>query len=102
MLAKGHHFCEHSYDIINPTEMISSLISEGKDIISGIRNVYDHLKGSCSMLLLCEDRIIAARDRYGRTPVLVAKKKGLTQSPRNHVLSRISTTNSAMNSVLTK
>ena len=27
MLAKGHHFCEHSYDIINPTEMISSLIS---------------------------------------------------------------------------
>lgn len=76
MLAKGHHFCEHSYDIINPTEMISSLISEGKDIVSGIRNVYDHLKGSCSMLLLCEDRIIAARDRYGRTPVLVAKKEG--------------------------
>lgn len=29
MLAKGHHFCEHSYDIINPTEMIAALISEG-------------------------------------------------------------------------
>ena len=31
LLAKGHHFCEHSYDIINPTEMIAALISEGTD-----------------------------------------------------------------------
>lgn len=76
MLAQGHHFCEHSYDIINPTEMISSLISEGKDLESGILNVYKHLKGSCSMLLLMEDRIIAVRDQFGRTPVLVAKKDG--------------------------
>lgn len=76
MLEKGHHFCEHSYDIINPTEMISSLISEGKDIVDGILNVYNQLKGSCSMLLLLDGHIIAARDRYGRTPVLVAKKEG--------------------------
>lgn len=74
MLAQGHHFCEHSYDIINPTEMISSLISEGEDLISGIQNVFKHLRGSCSMLLLMEDRIIAVRDKLGRTPVLIAKK----------------------------
>lgn len=75
LLAKGHHFCEHSYDIINPTEMIASLISEGTDIVNGIVNVFKEVKGSCSMLLLMNDgRIIAARDRLGRTPILVAKK----------------------------
>ena len=76
MLAKGHHFCEHSYDIINPTEMIAALISEGKDIVSGIQNVYDRIKGSCSMLLLMDGKIIAARDRLGRTPILIGKKEG--------------------------
>ncbi len=73
MLAKGHHFCEHSYDIINPTEMIAALISEGKDIVSGIENVYRQIKGSCSMLILMEGRIIAARDFLGRTPIIIAK-----------------------------
>lgn len=74
LLAKGHHFCEHSYDIINPTEMIAALISEGKDFVSGIENVYARVKGSCSMLLLLEDRIIAARDKLGRTPIIIGKK----------------------------
>lgn len=75
MLAKGHHFCEHSYDIINPTEMIAALISEGTDIVSGIENVFRNIEGSCSMLLLLEGKIIAARDKLGRTPVVVGKKE---------------------------
>lgn len=74
LLDKGHHFCEHSYDIINPTEMIAALISDGADFISGIENVYRRVKGSCSMLLLCEDRIIAARDRLGRTPIIIGQR----------------------------
>lgn len=74
LLSKGHHFCEHSYDIINPTEMIAALISDGTDFISGIENVYRRVKGSCSMLLLCEDRIIAARDRLGRTPIIIGQR----------------------------
>lgn len=76
LLAKGHHFCEHSYDIINPTEMIAALISEGTDYVSGIENVYKRVKGSCSMLLLTEDSVIAARDRLGRTPIIIGKKDG--------------------------
>lgn len=76
LLAKGHHFCEHSYDIINPTEMIAALISEGTDYVSGIENVYRRVKGSCSMLLLTEGSIIAARDRYGRTPIIIGEKEG--------------------------
>lgn len=76
LLDKGHHFCEHSYDIINPTEMIAALISEGSDFVSGIENVYARVKGSCSMLLLTPDGIIAARDRLGRTPVILGSKEG--------------------------
>ncbi len=76
LLAKGHHFCEHSYDIINPTEMIAALISEGTDYISGIENVYRRVKGSCSMLLLTENSVIAARDKLGRTPIIIGKKEG--------------------------
>ncbi len=76
LLAKGHHFCEHSYDIINPTEMIAALICEGKDYVSGIENVYRRLRGSCSMLLLTENSIIAARDRFGRTPIIIGNKEG--------------------------
>ncbi len=76
LLAKGHHFCEHSYDIINPTEMIAALICEGADYVTGINNVYNRVKGSCSMLLLTEDCIIAARDKLGRTPILIGKKDG--------------------------
>ncbi len=76
LLAKGHHFCEHSYDIINPTEMIAALICEGSDYVTGINNVYNRVKGSCSMLLLTEDSIIAARDKLGRTPIIIGKKDG--------------------------
>lgn len=73
MLANGHHFCEHSYDIINPTEMIAAMITEGKDIVDGIDNVFRRLRGSCSMLLLMEDRILAARDPLGRTPIVIGR-----------------------------
>lgn len=76
LLGKGHHFCEHSYDIINPTEMIAALISEGSDFVSGIENVYNRVKGSCSMLLLTENAIIAARDKLGRTPVIIGEQEG--------------------------
>ena len=75
LLDKGHHFCEHSNGITNQTELIGTLISEGKDYVDGIENVQNKLKGSCSMLLLTENGIIAARDKYGRTPILVGKGK---------------------------
>lgn len=71
-LDRGQHFCEHSYDIVNPTELVATIISEGKDFVDGINNVYKAVKGSCSMLLLLEDgSIIAARDKLGRTPIIL-------------------------------
>ncbi|MBS6269690.1 MAG: amidophosphoribosyltransferase [Tannerella sp.] len=75
LLAKGNHFCEHSNGITNQSELVSMLIIEGKTFVEGIENVYNRLKGSCSMLLLTENGIIAARDRYGRTPIMIGKGK---------------------------
>ena len=73
--AKGNHFCEHSNGITNQSELVSMLIIEGKTFVEGIENVYNRLKGSCSMLLLTENGIIAARDKYGRTPIMIGKGK---------------------------
>ncbi len=78
LLNKGIHFCEHGHDSLNPTELVGALISEGKDFLEGIENVYKRVHGSCSMLLLTEDGIIAARDFLGRTPIAIGTKEGAT------------------------
>jgi amidophosphoribosyltransferase len=70
-----HTFTETSHGTINPTELVAMLIAEGDDFTSGIQNVYDLVKGSCSILILTEDSIIAARDKLGRTPIILGKKK---------------------------
>lgn len=71
LLSKGVHFCEHSKDTVNPTEVVAAIIADGKDIVDGICKVYESVKGSCSMLILTENGIIAARDKLGRTPILI-------------------------------
>lgn len=68
-------FSETSQGSVNPTELVAMLIAECEDFISGINNVFDRIKGSCSILILTENGIIAARDKYGRTPVIIGKKK---------------------------
>ena len=69
-----HTFSETSLGTVNPTELVAMLIAEGKDFLSGIQNVYDNIKGSCSLLILTENEIIAARDKFGRTPIVLGKK----------------------------
>ena len=76
LLSKGCHFSELSTGLTNQTELISLLISQGKTFVEGIEKVYDSIKGSCNMLLLTEDGLIAARDKWGRTPLLIGKKDG--------------------------
>lgn len=76
LLAQHKHFAEFSSGKTNQTELIALLLIQGKDFVDGIENVYRHLKGSCSMLLLTEDGIIAARDKWGRTPVVIGRKEG--------------------------
>lgn len=76
LLSKNMHFAELSSGKTNATELIALLIIQGKTFKDGIENVYRCIKGSCSMLLLTEDGIIAARDSWGRTPIVVGKKDG--------------------------
>lgn len=68
-------FSETSQGAVNPTELIAMLIAEGEDFVSGIQNVYDLVRGSCSILILTGDSIIAARDKLGRTPIILGKKE---------------------------
>ena len=74
-LKKHQTFAETSQGSVNPTELIAKLIAEGDDFISGIQNVYNRVKGSCSLIILTEEGIIAARDRLGRTPVILGRKE---------------------------
>jgi len=76
LLDKGAHFTELSSGKTNQTELIALLISQGRTFLEGIEIVYEKIKGSCSMLILTEDSLIAARDKWGRTPVLIGKKEG--------------------------
>lgn len=76
MLNEGMYLSEFSSGKINPTELIGILIIRGKSYVEGIENVYRMVKGSCSLLLLTEDGVIAARDSWGRTPIVVGKKDG--------------------------
>ncbi len=69
-------FSETSQNSINPTELVAMLIAEGKTFKEGIENVYNSIKGSCSMLILTEDGLLAARDKLGRTPIILGKKEG--------------------------
>ena len=76
MLAKNHHFTELSSGKTNQTELIATLICEGKTIEEGVQIMFDKIKGSCSLLLLTENGIYAVRDKLGRTPVIIGKKDG--------------------------
>ena len=76
LLKENMHLSEFSSGKINPTELVGLLIIKGKTFVDGIENVYRTVKGSCSMLLLTEDGIIAARDFWGRTPIVIGKKDG--------------------------
>lgn len=74
-LNKQHTFSETSLGSVNSTELVAMLIAEGEDFLAGIQNVYDKVKGSCSMLILTDSGIIAARDKLGRTPIIIGKKE---------------------------
>lgn len=70
------HFSEMARGEVNPTELVATLINGEATFEDGIRSAQEEIEGSCSMLLLTDHGIYAARDRLGRTPVVVGKKSG--------------------------
>lgn len=72
----GTHFAEAADGAVSPTELMVTLINRKSNFTDGIRYAQEQIQGSCSLLLLTPDGIYAARDRYGRTPIIIGKKKG--------------------------
>jgi len=70
------HFSEMSGAEVNPTELVATLINQEASFVEGIRAAQDAIEGSCSMLLLTGEGIYAARDKLGRTPIIIGKKDG--------------------------
>jgi amidophosphoribosyltransferase len=75
-LARRRHFTETAGGQANPTEMVAMLICEEASFEDGIRRAQDCIRGSCSMLLLTDGGVYAARDRLGRTPIVIGHKDG--------------------------
>ena len=76
LLKEGETFGEMSSGGINSVELTAKLITRGKTLPEGMEGVYDKIEGSASILLLQKDGIYAARDRLGRTPLVVGEKDG--------------------------
>lgn len=75
LYSKGHtHFFEMSGGEINPTELCASIINQKSTITEGIAYAQELIEGSMSMLVMTDKGIYAARDRLGRTPLIIGKK----------------------------
>jgi amidophosphoribosyltransferase len=60
---------------INPTELVAILINQANSFAAGIQNAQNLIDGSCSLLILTQDAIYAARDKVGRTPVILGRRE---------------------------
>ena len=73
---KGNiHFLEMSGGSINPTELVAALINQQQSIVEGIRYAQGLIDGSMTMLIMTPQGIYAARDKMGRTPLVLGRKK---------------------------
>jgi amidophosphoribosyltransferase len=70
------HFSELRGNQFNPTELVATLIDRQDTIVDGIRHAQQVIDGSCSLLLLTDEALYAARDRLGRTPIAIGSKEG--------------------------
>ena len=67
----GHYFMAMSSGKVNDAELIAMLINRFDNLVDGIKYVQEVVEGSCTILLLTPDGLIAARDKMGRLPVMV-------------------------------
>ena len=70
------HFSEMAGGQINPTELVATLVNRAGCFEEGIQAAQQAIQGSCSLLLLTDAGIYAARDSLGRTPVVIGRKDG--------------------------
>lgn len=70
----GQSFSEVTDGRVNLPELVAKMIIRGKSLVGGIEDMFSRIDGSCSLLILNKEGIIAARDRYGYTPLIVGAK----------------------------
>jgi len=75
-LENGSHFSEMHGSEINPTELVATIISQENTFERGIQKVQNMVDGSCTLLILTDEGIYAARDKLGRTPLVIGEKQG--------------------------
>ena len=69
----GHQFMAMSSGKINTTELTAALINQKETLVDGIRHAQEMIDGSCTVLIMTPECIIAARDKVGRVPVLIGQ-----------------------------
>lgn len=72
----GVHLLEGSRGLVNSTELVAMIIDQCESFVEGIRRVHELVDGSMTLLVLTRDGIIAARDKLGRTPLIIGEKEG--------------------------
>jgi len=70
------HFSEVARNEVNPTELVATLINSEESFTAGLQSAQEQVEGSCSILLLTDHGVYAARDRLGRTPIIIGCKEG--------------------------
>ena len=71
----GHYFMSQSNGKVNSAELVAALINRCDNLVDGIKYAQEVIEGSCTILLLTNDGIIAARDKVGRLPIVVGKSE---------------------------
>ena len=71
--APGHYFMAMSSGKVNSAELVAALINRCDNLVDGIKYAQERIEGSCTILLLTTDGIIAARDKLGRLPIVVGQ-----------------------------
>lgn len=76
LITEGVVFSEMPNGRVNQIELAAKLINKGKSLEEGLEYLHDQIDGSMSLLLLGNEGLYAARDRYGRTPLVLGEKEG--------------------------
>ena len=70
----GGHFDAMTGGKVNNTELVAAMINPKSSFAAGIEFAQSAIEGTCSILILRDNgSLIAARDRLGRIPVLIAR-----------------------------
>lgn len=91
LVSGGAHFDAMTGGRVNSTELVAALINQRDSFIDGIRWAQDSIKGTASILVLCEDgKLIAARDKLGRLPIVIGKREdGFGVSFESYALTKL-------------